>query len=494
MTFGQPCQITYSGNFQLKAIESGRVPYAFGDRPESDGYKLFSMATSLFQWILADFPIVRFADFKYATCVIMVPWHRVFRYRHPNYQFIHWKNQVTNSLAVSVNRPRKGTTTQEGGANRQGNFTRSSNHIADQREDSSLLQIPKSHILSEQADVFRSADAPDISDVSGIASQAGAGPEYGVELSGDVLIVSRMETSWLQFSENFHGAKNFSSVHMAKGHQQVRLERQAYCKRTHQRTHQFEWAAERQQAVNTLKQPLTTARVPYRLRTIRGHHADDLMVFEDGLRPGINAIYVVTQNRGMSYVCMPCHRELPAHDRPDLLFTHLSRFSYDTKTQRFTVMGEHLPGDVLIVEELQRMPGLLLPEDFHIKPEELLNDARRSYWFIAKYRTRTRVLSAPQPFTELGRDYDITKKKPVMANGLMRPLACGIRPGHHRQRVMRLTAALSQGWMVHPVAKEVLPWKDSWHEMLRAEWTLACAIHIDYCHYTIAMAQLLLVN
>uniref|UniRef100_A0A8R1ESK5 Uncharacterized protein n=1 Tax=Caenorhabditis japonica TaxID=281687 RepID=A0A8R1ESK5_CAEJA len=122
------------------------------------------------------------------------------------------------------------------------------------------------------------------------------------------------------------------------------------------------------------------------------------------------------------------------------------------------------------------MPGLLLPEDFHIKPEELLNDARRSYWFIAKYRTRTRVLSAPQPFMELGQDYDITKKKRVMAKGLMRPvlirtqkliplqrnpgmvvallpqlmplqLARGIRLGHHRQRFMRLTAALSQRWI-----------------------------------------------
>uniref|UniRef100_A0A8R1IP01 Uncharacterized protein n=1 Tax=Caenorhabditis japonica TaxID=281687 RepID=A0A8R1IP01_CAEJA len=150
-------------------------------------------------------------------------------------------------------------------------------------------------------------------------------------------------------------------------------------------------------------------------------------------------------------------------------------------------MGEQLPGDVIVVEELQWMPGLLLPEDFHIKPEELLNDARRSYWFIAKYRTRTRVLSAPQPFMELGREYDTTKKKRVMANGLMRPgwswlftqllmplqLACGIRPGHHRQRVMRLTDALSQGWVVHPVAKEVLPWRDSRHEMLRAEWKFA---------------------
>uniref|UniRef100_A0A8R1EUN0 Uncharacterized protein n=1 Tax=Caenorhabditis japonica TaxID=281687 RepID=A0A8R1EUN0_CAEJA len=134
-------------------------------------------------------------------------------------------------------------------------------------------------------------------------------------------------------------------------------------------------------------------------------------------------------------------------------------------------MGEHLPGDVIVVEEFQRMPGLLLPEDFHIKPEELLNDARRSYWFIAKYRTRTRVLSAPQPFTELGQDYDITKKKRVMANGLMRPvlirtqqliplqwnpgmvvalfpqlmplqLTRESRPGHQRQRVMCLTAAL----------------------------------------------------
>uniref|UniRef100_A0A8R1E862 Uncharacterized protein n=1 Tax=Caenorhabditis japonica TaxID=281687 RepID=A0A8R1E862_CAEJA len=129
-------------------------------------------------------------------------------------------------------------------------------------------------------------------------------------------------------------------------------------------------------------------------------------------------------------------------------------------------MGEQLPGDVIVVEELQWMPGLLLPEDFHIKPEELLNDARRSYWFIAKYRTRTRVLSAPQPFMELGREYDTTKKKRVMANGLMRPvlirtqqliplqrnpgmvvallpqlmplqLARGIRPGYQRQRVMR---------------------------------------------------------
>uniref|UniRef100_A0A8R1IK91 Uncharacterized protein n=1 Tax=Caenorhabditis japonica TaxID=281687 RepID=A0A8R1IK91_CAEJA len=169
---------------------------------------------------------------------------RLASFRHHNYQCLIWKSQVTNSLAALANRPRKGTTTQEGGANGQGNFTRSSNHIANQREDSSLIQIPKSHILSKQADVFRSADAPDISDVSGIASQAGAGPEYGVELSGDVLIVSRMETSCLEFSENFHGAKNFSSVHMAKGHEQVRLERQAYCKRTHQRTHQFEWAAE----------------------------------------------------------------------------------------------------------------------------------------------------------------------------------------------------------------------------------------------------------
>uniref|UniRef100_A0A8R1IXD9 Uncharacterized protein n=1 Tax=Caenorhabditis japonica TaxID=281687 RepID=A0A8R1IXD9_CAEJA len=126
------------------------------------------------------------------------------------------------------------------------------------------------------------------------------------------------------------------------------------------------------------------------------------------------------------------------------------------------------------------MPGLLLPEDFHIKPEELLNDARRSYWFIAKYRTRTRVLSAPQPFMELGQDYDITKKKRVMAKGLMRPvlirtqkliplqrnpgmvvallpqlmplqLARGIRLGHHRQRFMRLTAALSQRWIDGPV-------------------------------------------
>uniref|UniRef100_A0A8R1ED85 Uncharacterized protein n=1 Tax=Caenorhabditis japonica TaxID=281687 RepID=A0A8R1ED85_CAEJA len=91
---------------------------------------------------------------------------RLASFRHHNYQCLIWKNQVTNSLAASANRPRKGTTTQEGGANRQGNFTRSSNHIADQREDSSLIQIPKSHILSEQADVFRSADAPDISDVS----------------------------------------------------------------------------------------------------------------------------------------------------------------------------------------------------------------------------------------------------------------------------------------------------------------------------------------
>uniref|UniRef100_A0A8R1EL87 Uncharacterized protein n=1 Tax=Caenorhabditis japonica TaxID=281687 RepID=A0A8R1EL87_CAEJA len=128
-------------------------------------------------------------------------------------------------------------------------------------------------------------------------------------------------------------------------------------------------------------------------------------------------------------------------------------------------MGEHFPGDVLIVKELQRMPGLL-PEDFHVKPEELLNDARRSYWFIAKYRTEERVLSEHQPFMELGRDYDITKKKRVMANGLMRPvlirtqqliplqrnpgmvvallaqlmplqLARGIRPGYQRQRVMR---------------------------------------------------------
>uniref|UniRef100_A0A8R1IHY2 Uncharacterized protein n=1 Tax=Caenorhabditis japonica TaxID=281687 RepID=A0A8R1IHY2_CAEJA len=148
------------------------------------------------------------------------------------------------------------------------------------------------------------------------------------------------------------------------------------------------------------------------------------------------------------------------------------------------------------------MPGLLLPEDFHIKPEELLNGARRSDWFITKYRTEERVLSEHEPFMELDRDYDITKKKRRVANGLMRPvlirtqqliplqrnpgmvvallpqlmplqLARGIRPGHHRQRVMRLTAALSQGWMVHPVAKEVLPWKDSWHEMLRAGWKLA---------------------
>uniref|UniRef100_A0A8R1IFD9 Uncharacterized protein n=1 Tax=Caenorhabditis japonica TaxID=281687 RepID=A0A8R1IFD9_CAEJA len=171
-------------------------------------------------------------------------------------------------------------------------------------------------------------------------------------------------------------------------------------------------------------------------------------------------------------------------------------------TPRLTVMGEHLPGDVIVVEELQRMPGLLLPEDFHIKPEELLNDARRSDWFITKYRTEERVLSEHQPFMELDRDYDITKKKRRVANGLMRPvlirtqqliplqrnpgmvvallpqllplqLARGIRPGHHGQRVMRLTAALSQGWMVHPVAKEVLPWKDSWHEMLRAGWKFA---------------------
>uniref|UniRef100_A0A8R1IRG9 Uncharacterized protein n=1 Tax=Caenorhabditis japonica TaxID=281687 RepID=A0A8R1IRG9_CAEJA len=157
-------------------------------------------------------------------------------------------------------------------------------------------------------------------------------------------------------------------------------------------------------------------------------------------------------------------------------------------------MGEQLPGDVIVVEELQWMPGLLLPEDFHIKPEELLNDARRSYWFIAKYRTRTRVLSAPQPFMELGREYDTTKKKRVMANGLMRPgwswlftqllmplqLACGIRPGHHRQRVMRLTDALSQGWVVHPVAKEVLPWRDSRHEMLRAEWNFPTFRRLNY--------------
>uniref|UniRef100_A0A8R1DVL1 Cyclic nucleotide-binding domain-containing protein n=1 Tax=Caenorhabditis japonica TaxID=281687 RepID=A0A8R1DVL1_CAEJA len=281
-----------------------------------------------------DFPIVRFADFKYAICVIMVPWHRVFRYRHPNYPFIHWKNQVTNSLAVSANRPRKGTTTQEGGANRQGNFTRSSNHIADQREDSSLIQIPKSHILSEQADVFRSADAPDISDVS--------------------------------------------------------------------------------------------ARV-----------------------------------------------------RLDLPFTHLSRFSYDTKTQKFTFLRtrrSHLCGRTST--NVWFSPG-----SFSSQVQIIFE--RHPYWFIAKYRTVERVLSEPQPFMELGRDYDITKKNPVMANGLMRPvlirtqqiiplqLARGIRLGHHRQRFMRLTDALSQGWMVHPVAKEVLPWKDSWHEMLRAGRKLA---------------------
>uniref|UniRef100_A0A8R1E561 AAA_12 domain-containing protein n=1 Tax=Caenorhabditis japonica TaxID=281687 RepID=A0A8R1E561_CAEJA len=85
------------------------------------------------------------------------------------------------------------------------------------------------------------------------------------------------------------------------------------------------------------------------------------------------------------------------------------------------------------------------------------------------------------------------------------------KPGHHCQRVMRLTAALSQGWMVHPVAKEVLPWKDSRHEMLRAAPQLCAAyqhdntcwqairfmasygvyaqiaieaIHYDYWHYT----------
>uniref|UniRef100_A0A8R1E3P1 AAA_12 domain-containing protein n=1 Tax=Caenorhabditis japonica TaxID=281687 RepID=A0A8R1E3P1_CAEJA len=285
-------------------------------------------------------------------------------------------------------------------------------------------------------------------------------------------------------------------------------------------------------------------RRPESLTDYAAPESDMAMEFEDGPRPGINAIYVVTQNRGMSYVCMTCHRELPAHDRPDLLFTHLSRFSYDTKTQRFTVMGEHLPGDVLIVEELQQMSGLL-PEDFHVKPEELLNDSRRPYWFIARYRTVERVLSAPQPFMELGRDYDITKKKRVVANGLMRPvlirtqqliplqrnpgmvvallpqlmplqLGRGIRPGHHRQRVMRLTAALSQGWMVHPVAKEVLPWKDSRHEMLRAAPQLCAAyqhdntrwqairfkasygvyaqiaieaIHYDYWHYTTTITR-----
>uniref|UniRef100_A0A8R1DZ80 CCHC-type domain-containing protein n=2 Tax=Caenorhabditis japonica TaxID=281687 RepID=A0A8R1DZ80_CAEJA len=104
------------------------------------------------------------------------------------------EKQVSNSPAALANGPRKGTTTQEGGENGQGNFTRSSNHIADPREDSSLSNISKSHSLSEQADVFKSADALDISDVSGIASQAGAGPESGDELSGDVLNVSGMDT------------------------------------------------------------------------------------------------------------------------------------------------------------------------------------------------------------------------------------------------------------------------------------------------------------
>uniref|UniRef100_A0A8R1HNZ6 Uncharacterized protein n=2 Tax=Caenorhabditis japonica TaxID=281687 RepID=A0A8R1HNZ6_CAEJA len=155
---------------------------------------------------------------------------------------------------------------------------------------------------------------------------------------------------------------------------------------------------------------------------------------------------------------------MPIHISDPTCFSSTCRAS--RTTPRLTVRGEHLPGDVIVVEELQRMPGLLLPEDFHIKPEELLNDARRSYWFIAKYRTEERVLSEHQPFMELGRDYDITKKKRVMANGLMRPvlirtqqliplqrnpemvvalllqlmplqLARGIRPGYQRQRVMR---------------------------------------------------------
>uniref|UniRef100_A0A8R1EQM9 Uncharacterized protein n=1 Tax=Caenorhabditis japonica TaxID=281687 RepID=A0A8R1EQM9_CAEJA len=200
------------------------------------------------------------------------------------------------------------------------------------------------------------------------------------------------------------------------------------------------------------------ARVPYRLRTTKGYHADSFVDFEDGLRPGRTSSTFPTR-----FAIHPPATRFIRHKDPEV--------HCQTRTRR-----SHLRGRTST--NVWSSPG-----SFSSQVQIIFE--RHPYWFIAKYRTVERVLSEPQPFMELGRDYDITKKNPVMANGLMRPvlirtqqliplkLARGIRLGHHRQRFMRLTDALSQGWMVHPVAKEVLPWKDSWHEMLRAGWKLA---------------------
>uniref|UniRef100_A0A8R1DI63 CCHC-type domain-containing protein n=1 Tax=Caenorhabditis japonica TaxID=281687 RepID=A0A8R1DI63_CAEJA len=106
------------------------------------------------------------------------------------------------------------------------------------------------------------------------------------------------------------------------------------------------------------------------------------------------ALYVLHTHRGPSATLSPVHRELVANDRPDLLYVHFSHLhAVENTTGRAHCMNKFLPGDLLAVTRLGRLPNTTA-ENFVSSQEGALQLKKHNFWTVIEYALVKRTVTS----------------------------------------------------------------------------------------------------